>query len=191
MKDTGVQDLSPESCNKPSGDIFVFRYLFCRKKAWYTEQNNLEFVEKNPMEEKTYRTRCGTIHYWASVSNLNLFKFAATKGNLSAVDGIFQNGPNQCCAEKGKGTVLTGEFLKTVGLQIFGKTICTCVRIYILLKNRAYGRGFIFVDLQHTVNQTIAIRRKTAVLAAFSCLVHCLLVGHTAISNKKALTAHG
>ena len=119
MKDTGVQDLSPESCNKPSGDIFVFRYLFCRKKAWYTEQNNLEFVEKNPMEEKTYRTRCGTIHYWASVSNLNLFKFAATKGNLSAVDGIFQNGPNQCCAEKGRGTVLTGKFLKTVGLQIF------------------------------------------------------------------------
>lgn len=52
MKDTGVQDLSPESCNKPSGDIFVFRYLFCRKKAWYTEQNNLEFVEKNPMKEK-------------------------------------------------------------------------------------------------------------------------------------------
>lgn len=52
MKDTGVQDLSPESCNKPSGDIFVFRYLFCRKKAWHTEQNNLEFVEKNPMEEK-------------------------------------------------------------------------------------------------------------------------------------------
>ena len=75
MKDTGVQDLSPESCNKPSGDIFVFRYLFCRKKAWHTEQNNLEFVEENPMEEKTYRTRCGTIHYWASVSNLNLFKF--------------------------------------------------------------------------------------------------------------------
>ena len=69
MKDTGVQDLSPESCNKPSGDIFVFRYLFCRKKAWYTEQNNLEFVEENPMEEKTYCTRCGTIHYWASVSN--------------------------------------------------------------------------------------------------------------------------
>ena len=51
MKDTGVQDLSPESCNKPSGDIFVFRYLFCRKKAWYTEQNNLEFVEKNPMKK--------------------------------------------------------------------------------------------------------------------------------------------
>ena len=56
----------------------------------------------------------------------------------STVDGIFQNGPNQCCAEKGRGAVLTGEFLKTVGLQIFGKTICTCVRIYILLKNRAY-----------------------------------------------------
>lgn len=52
MKDTGVQDLSPESCNKPSGDIFVFRYLFCRKKAWYTEQNNLEFVEKNPMKKR-------------------------------------------------------------------------------------------------------------------------------------------
>jgi len=66
---------------------------------------------------------------------------------------------------------LTSKFLKTVGLQIFGKTICTCVRVYILLKNCANGRGFILIDLQHTVNQTIAIRRKTAVPATFSRLL--------------------
>ena len=89
----------------------------------------------------------------------------------------FQNGPNQCCAEKGRGAVLTGKFLKTVGLQIFGKTICTCVRVYILLKNRAYGRGFVLVDLQHTVNQTIAIRRKTPVPATFPCLLDAAFHG--------------
>ena len=102
---------------------------------------------------------------------VNFFKFAATKGNLSAVDGVFQNGTNQCCTEKGRGAVLTGEFLKAVGLQIFGKTICTRVCVDVLLKNRANGRGFVLVDLQHTVNQTIAIRRKTPVPAAFSCLL--------------------
>ena len=108
---------------------------------------------------------------------VNLFKLAATKGNFSTVDRIFQNGPNQCRTEKGRGAVLTGEFLKTVGLQIFGKTICACVRIYILLKNRANGRGFVLVDLQHTVNQTIAIRRKTAVPAAFSCFLDATFHG--------------
>ena len=69
---------------------------------------------------------------------MNLFEFAAAKGNLSAVDGIFQNGPNQCCAEKGRDAILTGKFLKTVGLQIFGQTICARVRVDVLLKNRAY-----------------------------------------------------
>ena len=37
MKDTGASDLSPESGNKPSGDIFVFRNLFRKGKPWYTE----------------------------------------------------------------------------------------------------------------------------------------------------------
>ena len=39
MKDTGAWNLSPESCNKPSGGIFVFHYLFRRGKPWYTERN--------------------------------------------------------------------------------------------------------------------------------------------------------
>lgn len=72
---------------------------------------------------------------------------------------------------------MTSKFLKAVGLQIFGKTICTCVRVYILLKNRANGRGFILIDLQHTVNQTIAIRRKTAVPATFPCLLNAAFHG--------------
>lgn len=68
---------------------------------------------------------------------VNLFEFAATKGDFSAVDGVLQDGTNQCCAEKGRGAILTSKLLKAVGLQIFGKTICTCVGVYILLKNRA------------------------------------------------------
>ena len=44
MKDTGASDLSPESCNKPSGAIFVFRNLFRREKLWYTENDNSEFM---------------------------------------------------------------------------------------------------------------------------------------------------
>ena len=42
---------------------------------------------------------------------------------------------------------------------------------------RAYGRGFVLVDLQHTVNQTIAIRRKTPVPAAFPCLLDAAFHG--------------
>ena len=36
MKDTGAENLSPESWNKPSGGIFVFRKLFHKGKSWYT-----------------------------------------------------------------------------------------------------------------------------------------------------------
>ena len=60
---------------------------------------------------------------------VDLFEFAATKGDFSAVDGVLQDGTNQCCAEKGRGAILTSKFLKAVGLQIFGKTICTCVGV--------------------------------------------------------------
>ena len=44
-KDTGVWNLSPESWNTPSGDIFGFRTLFRRRKPWYTENDNPEFEE--------------------------------------------------------------------------------------------------------------------------------------------------
>lgn len=40
----GAWNLSPESCNRPSGGIFVFRYLFCRKEAWYTQGGKSEVV---------------------------------------------------------------------------------------------------------------------------------------------------
>ena len=36
---------------------------------WYTKPDNTDVVEGNPMKEKTCQTRCGTIHYWVSVSN--------------------------------------------------------------------------------------------------------------------------
>ena len=45
MKDTGASDLSPESGNKPSGDIFVFRNLFRKGKAWYTERNESKAIK--------------------------------------------------------------------------------------------------------------------------------------------------
>jgi hypothetical protein len=45
MKDTGASDLSPESGNKPSGDIFVFHYLFRKGKPWYTERNESKAIK--------------------------------------------------------------------------------------------------------------------------------------------------
>ena len=46
MKDTGASDLSPESGNKPSGDIFVFRNLFRKGKPWYTERNESKVIKQ-------------------------------------------------------------------------------------------------------------------------------------------------
>ena len=46
MKDTGASDLSPESGNKPSGAIFVFRNLFRRGKPWYTERNESKVIKQ-------------------------------------------------------------------------------------------------------------------------------------------------
>ena len=40
------------------------------------------------MKEKTYCTRCGTIHYWASVSNLNAITLVLLPG-LTADHRLF------------------------------------------------------------------------------------------------------
>ena len=37
--------MAPESCNKPSGAIFVSWYLFRRERSWYTENDNSEFMK--------------------------------------------------------------------------------------------------------------------------------------------------
>ena len=46
MKDTGASDLPPESDNKPSGAIFVFRNLFRKGKPWYTERNESKVIKQ-------------------------------------------------------------------------------------------------------------------------------------------------
>lgn len=48
---------------------------------WYTKPDNTDVVEGNPMKEKTYQTRCGTIHYWANASNPDIRR-AVALGNL-------------------------------------------------------------------------------------------------------------
>ena len=41
--------MAPESCNKPSGAIFVSWYLFRREKVWYTENDNSEFMKSEAL----------------------------------------------------------------------------------------------------------------------------------------------
>ena len=42
---THAHKVAPESCNKPSGGIFVSWCLFRREKSWYTENDNSEFQD--------------------------------------------------------------------------------------------------------------------------------------------------
>ena len=51
---THAHKVAPESCNKPSGAIFVSWYLFRREKSWYTENDNSEFMEVIKMKEYQY-----------------------------------------------------------------------------------------------------------------------------------------
>ena len=48
---THAHKVAPESCNKPSGAIFVSWYLFRREKSWYTENDNSEFEEEKQMRK--------------------------------------------------------------------------------------------------------------------------------------------
>ena len=42
---THAHKVAPESCNKPSGAVFISWYLFRREKSWYTENDNSEFQD--------------------------------------------------------------------------------------------------------------------------------------------------
>ena len=50
---------------------------------WYTKPDNTDVVEGNPMKEKTYQTRCGTIHYWANASNPDIRRAVALENLIS------------------------------------------------------------------------------------------------------------
>ena len=50
---------------------------------WYTEPDNTDVVEGNPMKGKTYQTRCGTIHYWANASNPDIRRAVALENLIS------------------------------------------------------------------------------------------------------------
>ena len=47
MKDTGAENLSPESWNKPSGGIFVFHYLLGRFTRNYTQTTKRGLLTTN------------------------------------------------------------------------------------------------------------------------------------------------
>ena len=56
-----------------------------------------EFVEGSSMKEKTYHTRCGTIHYWASVSNPDEITLVFLPGLTAFFIPKFQIGVMKWC----------------------------------------------------------------------------------------------
>ena len=55
--------------------------------------------------------------------------------------------------------------------QILGNTCRTHVGVYILIEDRPNGRCFLLIDFQLAINQTVAVRCKAAVPAAFPCFL--------------------
>ena len=54
-------------------------------------------------------------------------------------------------------------FVNPVGCKVFCKTVCTGIRMYILVKNHADCRCFFLIDEKLSLFQPVAIWRKTAV----------------------------
>ena len=55
------------------------------------------------------------------------------------------------------------DFVNPVGRKVFCKTVCTGIRMHILVKNHADCRRFFLIDEKLSLFQLVAIRRKAAV----------------------------
>ena len=60
------------------------------------------------------------------------------------------------------------DFVNPVGRKIFCKTVCTGIRMHILVKNHADCRCFFLIDEKLSLFQLVAIRRKAAVPFPFT-----------------------
>ena len=113
---------------------------------------------------------------------MHLFCSASAIGDFPAVNRIFQNSADQRRIKQGIFPVLPLDFVNPVGCKIFCKTVCTGVRMHILVKNHADCRCFFLIDEKLSLFQLIAIRRKTAVPFPFTGFLDSALHGlHTDI----------
>ena len=106
---------------------------------------------------------------------MHLLRSTSAIGNFPAVNRIFQNPADQRRIKQGIFPVLPLDFVNPVSCKIFCKTVCTAIRMHILVKNHADRRCFFLIDEKLSLFQLIAIRRKTAVPFPFTGFLNSAL----------------
>jgi len=99
---------------------------------------------------------------------MHLLRPASAIGDFPAVNRIFQNPADQRRIKQGIFPVLSLDFVNPVGRKVFCKTVCTGIRMHILVKNHADCRCFFLIDEKLSLFQLVAIRCKAAVPFPFT-----------------------
>ena len=114
--------------------------------------------------------KLGLLHNVHFVSSAEfLFNLAATKCNLTAVNGIVQNTSNKYSRKLWNSSILTELFHIAMGVQIPGNTCYTIVGMDKAVKNNTDNFHFIVCNRKLAIFQPIAIGCKAAVPAAGFC----------------------
>ena len=107
----------------------------------------------------------------------DLFRSAPSKGDFSAVDRVLQNFLDRAGRKQGVLSVLSLDLGNSMVFQILGYPRRPHVGVYILIEDRPNGRCFLLIDFQLAINQTVAVRCKAAVPAAFPCFLDAAFHG--------------
>jgi len=99
---------------------------------------------------------------------MHLFRPSSAISDFPAVNRIFQNPADQRRIKQGIFPVLPLDFVNPVGRKVFCKTVCTAIRMHILVKNHADRRCFFLIDEKLSLFQPVAIWRKAAVPFPFT-----------------------
>ena len=94
---------------------------------------------------------------------IHLLRPSSAIGDFPAVYRIFQNPADQRRIKQGIFPVLPLDFVNPVGRKVFCKTVCTGIRMHILVKNHADCRCFFLIDEKLSLFQLVAIWRKAAI----------------------------
>ena len=109
---------------------------------------------------------------------MHLLCSASAIGDFPTVHRVFQNSPDKSRIEQRIFSVLPLDFVNSMLIKIFGKTICAHIGMHILIEDHPNGSCFFLVDKKLPLFQFIAIRRKSTVPFALTSFLdsalHCL-----------------
>ena len=117
-----------------------------------------EFFRHNPLMQAVHQQIIVLLHKPVIIPGaMHLLRSASAIGDFPTVHRVFQYSPDKGRIEQRIFSVLSLDFVNTMLVKIFGKTICTHVGMHILIEDHTDCSRFFLVDEKLAIFQLVGL----------------------------------